>query len=154
LIAARSLGFTGPFLSTSPLGPDVFLATAGPELCTDVICAGWNPATATGTLREVLDAWQAEYGEEPFVSDAALAWDEAWILVQAMEKAQSVDPEDVLAALDSMTTPEDLRTGFGTAHMGGLETYGVNRVLVRPIPISYLMNGQVVETVFIPIEVK
>jgi branched-chain amino acid transport system substrate-binding protein len=151
LIAARSLGFTGPFISTSPLGPDVFLAVAGPELCTDVICAGWNPATATDTLKEVLDAWQAEYGEEPFVSDAALAWDEASILVQAIEEAQSVDPEDVLAALDSMTKLGDIQTGFGPGRMGGLDTYGVNRVLVRPIPISYMMNGEIVETVFVPI---
>jgi branched-chain amino acid transport system substrate-binding protein len=154
LLAARQLGFTGPFISTSPLGPDVFLAVAGPEACTDVICAGWDPAAATGALKDVVDGWQAEYGAEPFISDASFAWDCGWILVQAMEKAQSVDPEDVLAALDTMTAPGDLQTGFGSAHMGGLETYGVNRVLVRPVPVSYLMNGQIVETVFMPIEVK
>lgn len=154
LLSARQLGFTGPFVSTSPLGPDVFLAVAGPEACTDVICAGWDPAGATGALKEVVDGWQASYGGEPFISDSSFAWDCGWILVQAIEAAQSVDPATVLAKLDTMTAPGSLQTGFGSAHMGGLETYGVNRVLVRPIPVSYLMNGQIVETVFMTIEVK
>jgi len=154
LMSARQLGFTGPFVSTSPLGPDVFLAVAGPEACTNVICAGWDPAGATGVLGEVVDGWQAEYGGEPFISDASFAWDEGWILVQAMQEAQSVDPETVLATLDGMTASGSLQTGFGSANMGGLETYGVNRVLVRPIPVSLLMDGAVVETVFMPIEVK
>lgn len=154
LMSARQLGFTGPFVSTSPLGPDVFLAVAGPEACTDVICAGWNPAVATGALEEVVNGWQAKYGAEPFISDASFAWDCGWILVQAMEKAQSVDPEAVLAAFDTMTEPGSLHTGFGPGRMAGIETYGVNRVLERPIPISYLMNGAVESTVFVPIEVK
>ena len=154
LMSARQLGFTGPFISSSPLGPDVFLAVAGPEACTDVICSGWDPATATGVLKEVVDGWQAKYGAEPFISDASFAWDESWILVQALEKAQSVDPEMVLATLDTMTAPGSLQTGFGSAHMGGLETYGVNRVLVRPIPISHIMNGTIEFVGFMPIEVK
>lgn len=154
LLAARQLGFTGPFISSSPLGPDVFLAVAGPEACTDVICSGWDPATATGVLKEIVDRWQAKYGAEPFISDASFAWDEGWILVQAMEKAQSVDPEEVLAALDTMTEPGSLQTGFGPAHMGGLESFGVNRVLVRPIPISHIMNGEIEFVGFMPIEVK
>ena len=154
LMSARQLGFNGPFISTSPLGPDVFLAVAGPEACTNLICAGWNPAKATGGLKEVVNSWQAKYGAEPFISDASFAWDEGWILVQALEKAQSVDPEAVLSTLDSMTMPGSLKTSFGPAHMGGLKTYGVNRVLVRPIPVSYVMDGQVAETIFVPIEVK
>ena len=101
-----------------------------------------------------MNSWKAKYGAEPFISDAAFAWDEGWILVQAMKKAQSFDPEAVLSALDSMTMSGSLMTSFGPAHMGGLKTYGVNRVLVRPIPVSYLKDGQVVETVFTPIEVK
>jgi branched-chain amino acid transport system substrate-binding protein len=154
LMSARQLGFTGPFVSTSPLGPDVFLAVAGSKACTHLICAGWNPAKAAGALKEVVNSWQAKYGAEPFISDAAFAWDEGWILVQALIKARSVDPEKVLTALDSMTAPGSLKTGFGPAHMGGLKTYGVNRVLVRPIPVSYLKDGQIVDTLFTPIEVK
>jgi branched-chain amino acid transport system substrate-binding protein len=154
LMSARQLGFTGPFVSTSPLGPDVFLAVAGPKACTHLICAGWNPAKATGALKEVVNSWQAKYGAEPFISDAAFAWDEGWILVQALEKAQSIDPEKVLSTLDRMTAPGSLKTGFGPAYMGGLKTYGVNRVLVRPIPVSYLKDGKIVDTVFTPIEVK
>jgi ABC-type branched-subunit amino acid transport system substrate-binding protein len=154
LMSARQLGFIGPFISTSPLGPDVFLAVAGPDACTNLISAGWNPAKAVGKLREIVNSWQAKYGAEPFISDAAFAWDEGWILAQALEKAQSVDPKAVLSILDSMTAPGSLKTVFGPAHMGGLKTFGVNRVLVRSIPVSYLMNGQVLETLFVPAKVK
>ena len=39
LKAARQLGFKGPFVSNSPLGADVFVATVqDPAMLTDVIC--------------------------------------------------------------------------------------------------------------------
>jgi branched-chain amino acid transport system substrate-binding protein len=153
LMAARQLGFNGPFISSSPLGPDVFLAVAGPTACTNLICAGWDPAAATGELKEIVDGWKAKWSTEPFVSDAAFAWDQASILVQAIKKAQSVDPAAVLAALDTMTAPGSVQTSFGSARMGGMGTFGVNRVLVRPIPISRIMNGVIESVGFIPIDV-
>jgi len=151
LLAARQLGFEGPFISSSPLGPDVFMIVAGPEVCNNVICAGWDPAAATGELKEIVDRWMAKWSNDPFVSDAAFAWDQASILVQAIEKAQSVDPAAVLAALDAMTTEGGLSTAFGPGRMGGMETYGVNRVLIRPIPISHILNSVIESVGFIPI---
>jgi len=151
LLAARQLGFEGPFVSSSPLGPDVFMIVAGPEVCNNVICAGWDPAAATGELKEIVDRWMAKWSNDPFVSDAAFAWDQASILVQAIEKAQSVDPAAVLAALDAMTAEGSLSTAFGPGRMGGIETYGVNRVLIRPIPISHILNSVIESVGFIPI---
>jgi ABC-type branched-subunit amino acid transport system substrate-binding protein len=104
-------------------------------------------------LKEIMDRWNSKYGGEPFVSDASLAWDEAWILVQAMEKAQSVDPQKVFDTLEAMTEPGSLQTSFGPGRMAGIQTYGVNRVLERPIPVSHIVNGKI-ETTFVPIEVK
>ncbi len=152
LRAARQLGFKGPFFSDSPLGPDVILRVAGPEASTDVFCNGMDLGKATDAMRDVMKRWQAKYKEE-FVSDAFLGWDEAWILTQAMEKAKSVDPGKVLAALDTMTKPGSLQTVFGPGHMGGLKSFGVNRVLVRPIPISRIMNGKIEFVKFIVPEV-
>jgi ABC-type branched-subunit amino acid transport system substrate-binding protein len=98
-----------------------------------------NPTPA---MKEVIDRWQAKY-KEPFVSDTILAWDESWMLVQAMRKAGSVDPAKVVAAFDLMTEPGSLQTVFGPARMGGAQRFGVNRVLVRPIPISTIMKGKI-----------
>lgn len=141
-LAARQLGYTGPIISNIPLGPEVFVLIMGPEAATDIITNGINLDDCTEIQQEIIDRWAAKYNE-PFVGDAVLAWDEAWILVQAMEKAQSVDGEAVIAALDTMTELGDLKTGFGDGYMGEGDRLGVNRVLVRPMPITRIMNGVV-----------
>jgi branched-chain amino acid transport system substrate-binding protein len=141
LVAARELGFKGPFWSSAPLAPDVFLMVAGPDT-TDVICSGWDTNTPTDALSDFMQRWQAKYAE-PFVADSVQAWDGAWTLVQGMEQAQSVDPEEVLAMLETMTQPGSLETCSGQAHMGGIEKFGVNRVLTEPIPLSHIIDGQV-----------
>jgi branched-chain amino acid transport system substrate-binding protein len=141
LIAARQLGFKGPFIGNSPLGPEYHVQIAGPEICTDLISNGINPEDPTDAMREVIEMWNKKF-REPFVSDAVMGWDEAWILTQAMQKAGSVDSEKVVAALDGMTTEGCLKTNFGPAYMGGKDRFGVNRVLKRPIPITHVMNGK------------
>jgi hypothetical protein len=59
-----------------------------------------------------------------------------------MEKAQSIDPEKVLATLETMTEPGVIQSTFGPAYMGGKKHFGVNRVLVRPIPVAHIMDGK------------
>jgi len=139
-LAARQLGYTGPMISNIPLGPEVFVLIMGPDAATDIITNGINLDDCTEIQQEIIDRWAAAYNE-PFVGDAVLAWDEAWILVQAMEKAQSVDGEAVIAALETMTELGDLETCFGPGYIGEGDRFGVNRVLVRPMPITRIMNG-------------
>ena len=141
--AARQLGYTGVMISNAPLGPEVILRVAGPQASNDVIVNGWNPGNPpTDILKEIVERWGKTYKDE-FISDASLTWDAAWILVQAMKKAQSVDPEKVAAALDTMLKMGDVQTSHGSGRMGGIERFGVNRSLIRPIPITRLMNGQI-----------
>jgi len=142
LRAARQLGFTGPFFQDSPLGPDVIMVQAGAEACDKVFGNGMDVGHPTPAMQDVMDRWQAKY-EEPFISDAFITWDEAWILVQAMKKADSVDPAKVAAAFDQLTAPGSLMTTFGPGHMGGKKRFGVTRVLSRPVPISTIIKGQV-----------
>jgi len=141
LRAARQLGFDGPMFANAPLGAETHVAVVGPEL-TDFFCNGANPEEPPDAMRELMERWDKKYAGEPYISDSILAWDEGWILIQAMQKAQSVDPEKVIAALDTMTEPGSLQTAFGPAHMGGAERFGVNRALIRPIPITHIMNGK------------
>jgi ABC-type branched-subunit amino acid transport system substrate-binding protein len=142
LMAARQLGFKGPFFSNSPLGPDVFVRVAGPQVCTDVFCNGLNPDEPTPAMKEVIDRWQKKY-KEPFVSDSIIAWDAGWILAQAIRKAQSVDPKEVVTVLHAMSNKGDLQTSFGPGYMGGKSRFGVNAVLIRPMPISHITNGKI-----------
>ncbi len=142
LQAARQLGFTGPIFANSPMGPEVHVRVAGAEACTDFFCNGINPEEPTEIMADIMQRYKAKYNDE-WISDCVLAWDELWIVIQAMQKAGSTEPAAVLAALDSMTNLGDVKTSYGDARMGGMERFGVNRALVRPIPISLIMNGEV-----------
>ena len=128
-------------ISTSPLGADVVVRTAGPSAADNVYCNGVDPTHPTDAMKEVMDRWQKKYNEE-FITDALMAWDGAWVLVQAMAKAQSIDPETIAKTLESMTEQGSLMTVFGPAHMGGVKRFGTNRALIRPIPIVKIMKGK------------
>jgi branched-chain amino acid transport system substrate-binding protein len=140
---ARQMGFKGPIFHDSPPDPAIILNAAGAEACEDVFGCGVDIRSSgvTAEMRKVEKGWKAKYSED-FISDAFPAFDVTWVLFQAMEKAQSVDPEVVLKTLEKMTKPGSLQTVYGPAYMGGLKTYGVNRVLVRPVPISRIKNGK------------
>lgn len=143
LKAARQLGFTGPFVSNSPLGADVFLVTVqDPVMLTDVIVNSPDVTHPNEAMAALMASWKAKWPNDGFVSDAVHAYDMPWILVQAMQKAGSTDPATVLATLETMTNPGDLQTNEGPGYMGGMDRFGVNRVLYRPFPITRIMNGQ------------
>ena len=42
---------------------------------------------------------------------------------------------------------------YGPAHMGGLETYGINHTLYDPVGIQVLMNNKVTHVAWVEIEV-
>jgi branched-chain amino acid transport system substrate-binding protein len=142
LRTARQLGFKGVFISDSPLAPGIFLSIVGPEGSHDVITNGMDFTKATPSMKESMDRWQKKF-KEPYFEDAPITWSEAEVFVQALKKANSVKPEKVMAAFDSMTAPGSFQTCWGPAHMGGAKSFGVNRVLVRPIPMTRLMNGKI-----------
>jgi ABC-type branched-subunit amino acid transport system substrate-binding protein len=140
--AIRQLGFKGPIISDTPLPLSIAIHIAGTEASTDLLCCGiydLEPATKEG--KEVMDLWAVKY-KEPFVADAWMGWDNAWTLIQGMKKAQSIEPEKIVAALETMTKPGDIKTTFGDSNMGGLKRFGVNRVLMRPCTITHIMNGK------------
>jgi len=70
-----------------------------------------------------------------------------------MVKAQSVDPQIVQDTFEILTEPGDLQSIFGQAYVGGMETTGVNRVVVKPWPLSRLHNGQGEFVKFINIDI-
>ena len=137
--AARQMGFTGPIFDTCPMGAEAYLFVE-PKM-TDFFCTGPNPEDMLPGMQEVRKRWEAKF-RDPFLSDATQVWDMASILVQGMLKADSIDPEKVLAAIETMTKPGDVKTVFGPAKMGGLERFGVNRVLVKQIPLTHITDGK------------
>jgi branched-chain amino acid transport system substrate-binding protein len=140
---ARELGFTGPIFNLTPVSLYNILDTAGKDLCYDY----FNPAldmqssTVPSMIKEVQTRWEAAYGtsfQDNY--ESFQGWDTLWCLVQAIKAAQSIDPATVKTAWEKMPSIE---TCYGTGHMGGLKTYGINHLVVRPQCISRLNNGTI-----------
>jgi hypothetical protein len=91
-------------------------------------------------MKENMARWAKKF-KEPYFEDAPLMLGAMEALVQAIKKANSPEPEKILAAFDSMTAPGSIQTCWGPAHMGGAKKYGVNRVLARPVPMTRIMKS-------------
>jgi branched-chain amino acid transport system substrate-binding protein len=140
--AAREMGFTGPMLHVPPYDESFIAMLASPGL-SDVF--GFGQATGDPSLpdsiKEVIELGKAEYGDE-FISDSVDNYDTMMIFAQILEKAQSTDPQKVQDVFETLTEPGSLQSIYGQAYVGGLETTGVNRVLVKPKPFARIVNGQ------------
>ncbi|MCF8094393.1 MAG: ABC transporter substrate-binding protein [Desulfobacteraceae bacterium] len=149
LQAARQLGFNGPFVSNSPLAPGVFFNVVGRDICDKLIINSINTVETNEHIEEVINRWEEKYGER-FVTDGVQGYDALWVLAQAIEEAQSLDPKKVMDAFESLTERGDLETCHGPACMGGKERFGVNHVLMRPIPVTHVVDGEIASTEMFP----
>jgi len=139
---AREQGFTGPLMYSFPT--DITYAKLAADDISDVIGTGlyMDAPNLTEAVKKVVADGRAKYGKDDFISDSVLAYDQAMLLTQMIEKAQSIDPTVVESTFETLTNPGDLESIFGPAYAGGLETTGVSRVLVKPWPLSRMMNGE------------
>ena len=142
LRTARQLGFKGIFISDSPLAPAIILAIVGKEGSYDVITNGMDYSHPTPGIKESMERW-AKVTDDPYFEDTPVTYAQAEAFVQALKKAGSVKVEKVIAAFESMTEPGSINTCWGPANMSGEKTFGVNRVLKRPVPLTRLMNGKI-----------
>jgi branched-chain amino acid transport system substrate-binding protein len=142
LKAARQLGFKGHFISDAPTAPDLIMKVAGADASYNVLCNGMDLAKATPEMKDCMDEWAKKF-KEPFFSDSIMNWVQAEVFVQMLKKANSVDPAKVIAAFDKMTAPGSIQTAYGPGHMGGAKRFGTNRVLIRPLPMSRVMDGKI-----------
>lgn len=134
--ALRALGNTKPI--TYPNDAPSTLGIVGPDAATNVInCKSFqnddpgNPPL----LQEVLDR-----------RDTDLQWfgmtpNSLWCLAEAIKAAQSVEPDDVVAAWESMDTMDCL---YGEAVLCGTETFGLkNHAVVYPVAVHKLIDGEI-----------
>jgi len=137
----RELGFTGPMFSAGGGIMPLMVQMLPPEFATDFFCADIDPESPEmpPIIAEIRGIMEDRYGKE-FMLDHIFGWNALWVLAQAIEEAQSLDPTEVAQSWEDM---ESLETAFGSAYMGGLETYGINHEVVRPFGFSRLMNGEV-----------
>jgi len=156
--AARELGFKGPVFCATHLDVDFANTIAGGGN-TDMFGVGITLKDMDSLSQDMKDAHAAYlakgYPAKDEISDVYLVgYNGLWVLLQAIEKAKSVDPRTVMETYEKLTNRGDLKTLWGDAYVGGKETYGVNRVLCEPYWIETCMNGVSKNVKLISIDVK
>jgi branched-chain amino acid transport system substrate-binding protein len=138
---ARELGFKGPVFSVAPVELYTILDIAGKNFAYDYFNGSMdiNSPDVPPMIKDMKKRWEAKF-KSGFMFESFMGWDALWCLVQAIEAAQSFDPTVVKTTWEKM---KSIKTSYGTGHMGGLKTYGVNHLVVRPCPISGFIKGEV-----------
>ncbi len=133
----RELRYSGPIFSIGASDPYDIRDAVGKEFADNYYNGAFD--TRSQNLPPVLKQIANLAGGTLKVA-YTVGWDALWCLVQAIEKAQSLDTSEVAATWEKMP---NIETAFGTGHMGGLKTYGINHLVVRPLPITKLEKGNV-----------
>ncbi len=136
---ARQMGYTKPIFQSN-VNPAVdVLKIAGKEAATNYFAKGISADTPDmpQITQEAVKLAVAKYGRLDIAQ--LYGFNGMYVLVNAIEKAQSLDPTEVRDFMAKMT---DVDTAFGPGKMTGLQTYGINHTVVHPIPIQLLENGE------------
>jgi len=93
----------------------------------------------TPEIKEAIKFIKDKFNQE-MTAAIFIGWEQMVILADVIEKAQSLDSTVVKDFWEKMTS---INTPAGKGKMGGLEYYGINHVVIRPMPMSRVMKGKV-----------
>ncbi len=99
---AREMGIDCEIIGPDGFDSESLVDLAGASNLNKVYyTTAYTTVGASDALQAFIDAYKAEYNEEPGMF-AALAYDSTNLLIEAIEKAGSTDPEAVRAAVESI----------------------------------------------------
>ena len=141
--ALRQLGFTGPIFSANPIDPKVIRGLAGKDAAYGLIAIGLNPDSTSYPpvameIKKIIDSQHPGVYQDRHIG----GWSALWMLTQAIEKAQSLDPAKVA---DTFSKMDSLEGVFGPSTMGGLKALGVNNVVMQPRPLISIDKDSVTD---------
>jgi branched-chain amino acid transport system substrate-binding protein len=138
---ARELGFKGPIFCPGIFG-DINLVNSmlKPGYGNDIFHGG--PDVLSAKMLPIVKELRklVEKTGSPFIMDSALPLDSAYLMVQAILKAQSFDTDKVVDTIESMG---NIDTIWGPGKWGGEDVFGNNHVVKRPFTFSQIKNGKV-----------
>jgi len=142
--ALRELGYKG-MVGIGYSDPVAFVQIAGAEAAEGVILFNTITEPTNPKQRELYDWYLKKYGP-PFLTAVYDAWDPVFMLVEAVKKANSVDPVKVAEALRTVRWP----SVFGEMYVGLKALYGIDSTFSRPIPMGIIKNGKPVHLATAP----
>lgn len=139
----RTMGYTNPIFVCSMTPPQDIMKIAGPEASTNFFGHGIselvNIPDAPEITKEVIAMAVADPQIGRFDMMMAQGFDAIYTMVQAIENAQSLDPQVVATAWEKM---DSINTIFGPGKMGGLDIYGIKHSVYTQLPILTLESNQ------------
>lgn len=139
---SRELGFKGPIYAPCIFGDiNILNSVLKKEYAYDIFHGG--PDVLSDKMLPIVKDLRKKWEEKnagPFQMDSTIVLDGLLPLLQGIEKAQSFDPDKVVDTLEKM---KEIDTIYGKGTMGGMEIFGINHVVVRPITLSRIMQGKV-----------
>jgi len=140
---ARQLGYTGiatGMMTATNVG--IVTGTAGDEAAEGYFMAQNIDWRATPEATDFHDRYVAKYDGYDDQALSFVGLIEA--IIQGIEKAQSIDPTDVMMALDQLAeNDEPIHLPIGDAYWGGANRFGgVKHQLLMPIHLMDIHNGE------------
>ncbi len=137
--ALRTSGVTSPCVYVGATSAADMTTVTGKDAANDIITLGVFPDDPNNppVLTEIYKRIIAKYGSVSFTGEFANC---LYVIDKAMEKAQSVEPAAVKAALETMGT---IDTIYGTGTLCGTKTYGTSAPhgVAHPCPVTLIKNG-------------
>jgi branched-chain amino acid transport system substrate-binding protein len=132
---ARELGFKGRFIHIGQVETSVVANIAGKEN----VEGTWVHGYVQTPLPEKVKSWQERYTKKYGEWNATSIdfTNPAFAFIAAVQKAQSLDPKKIAAALHTV----EFDNLWGKAHFGGKDYYGIGNQIVYPMPFSEVKNG-------------
>lgn len=138
----RELGYKGVFMVPNcNIDPNILAEIAG-AYATDYIGVNYDPrnlATMTPEMKEMAKLVKAKFGSESPM-DYFVGIEGIWMLAQAIEHAQSLDPTVVRDSFDKM---KSVKTLYGPGKVGGKKPYGRICTVYRPVQVIRIMKGKI-----------
>jgi len=148
---AREMGFKGPIWLVSACGDTNLLKAAiEPKYAHDIMQAA--PDLTSEKMLPIVKEFKRLVETE---TKTALNYDHIQtlrallIIVQGIEKAQSLDPERIAKALEEM---ESIDMPYGKGRFTGKDLIGQNRLMRDPIPFSRFVKEGRIEFEFLPLK--
>jgi branched-chain amino acid transport system substrate-binding protein len=140
---SRELGFTGPiYASVGMLGDiNVLMAMIQPKYAHDLFQMGANVQSAT--MPSIVKDYRELVSQQlktPFNTSHLAVLDAVYVLVQAIQKAQSLDTGRIAQTLENMKSVD---TVYGQGRMAGEDYFGVKHAVRRPIAINGVADGKI-----------
>jgi branched-chain amino acid transport system substrate-binding protein len=140
---ARELGYTGLFIGANHGTEDTLVDVAGVESAEGFMTNApvYTSDVYPEAVRQLYADFQQRYGSVPFELTQYLAYGAVMLYKQAIEEADSIDPDEVRAVFDD---PDWEFEWFGMPgrQLGGFQTFGVRRANQDQNCLSVVRNGK------------